>query len=189
MALFSDLIAALGKVTSGLKALASLPRVERAKYRQVMDDTYRLIDTALNMVIIRLGDIQSSDDDREFLREVTNLDNYGDWIQAEREFRLCKSLRAAVRETQTLSGTLAGVLSTADWHALVQQMEAVLASEAQVAAFIGDRFRELADSARAPAASASELGDIKNNIRAVRDELLGEREELIRQEIELYSLV
>lgn len=91
--LFIDLLAALGKVVSGLKAIANLSKAERAKYHQVMDDTYRLIETTLNMVIIGLCDIQAFDNDHNFIQEVTKLDNYADWMQAEREFMLCKSLR------------------------------------------------------------------------------------------------
>ncbi len=53
--LFSDLIDALGKVVIGLKTLASIPKSERERYRKTMDETYRLVDTTLNMVIIQLG--------------------------------------------------------------------------------------------------------------------------------------
>ena len=45
--LFTDLIDAIGKVASGLKAIANLPKAERGKYRQTLDETYRLIDTTL----------------------------------------------------------------------------------------------------------------------------------------------
>lgn len=41
------------------------------------------------MVIIRLGDILLHAADDDLLREATGLDNYSDWVQAEREFRLC----------------------------------------------------------------------------------------------------
>jgi len=34
-----------------------MPRTERETIRRALDETYRLIDTTLNMVIIRLGDI------------------------------------------------------------------------------------------------------------------------------------
>lgn len=57
--------------------------------RQTLDETYRLIDTTLNMVIIRLGDILLRAVDDDFLREAARLDNYNEWMQAEREFRLC----------------------------------------------------------------------------------------------------
>ena len=105
--LFTDLIDALGKVAGGLKAIVNLTKAEREAMRRTLDETYRLIDTTLNMVIIRLGDILLHAADDDFLREATRLDNYNEWMQAEREFRLCRSLRVALRETETLAGKLA----------------------------------------------------------------------------------
>ena len=86
--LFTNLIDALGKVAGGLKAIVNLPKAERETMRQTLDETYRLIDTTLNMVIIRLGDILLLAADDDFLREVVRLDNYSEWMRAEREFRL-----------------------------------------------------------------------------------------------------
>lgn len=84
--LFTDLIDALGKVAGGLKAIVNLPKPEREAMRKMLDETYRLIDTTLNMVIIRLGDILLLAVD-DFLREAARLDIYNEWMQAEREFR------------------------------------------------------------------------------------------------------
>jgi len=56
--------------------------------RQTLDETYRLIDTTLNMVIVRLGDILLFAAVDGFLRVAARLDNDNEWIQAEREFRL-----------------------------------------------------------------------------------------------------
>ncbi len=55
------------------------------------------------MVIVRLGDIVTPEMAPQLLAEATKLDNYGEWRQAEREFRLCKSLRVALRESEGLT--------------------------------------------------------------------------------------
>ena len=109
--LFTDLIDVLGKVAGGLKAIVNLPKAEREAMRRTLDETYRLIDTTLNMVIIRLGDILLHAADDDFLREAARLDNDNEWMQAEREFRLCRSLRVALRETQSLAGKLTGAVN------------------------------------------------------------------------------
>lgn len=96
--LFTDLIDALGKVAGGLKAFVNLPEAEREAMRNTLDETYRLIATTFNMVIIRLGDLLLHAADDDFLREAARLDTYNEWMQAEREFRLCRSLRVALRE-------------------------------------------------------------------------------------------
>jgi hypothetical protein len=56
------------------------------------------------MVIIRLGELQFEKSDDTFLKKVNRLDNGRNWIQAEREFRICRSLRELFREMQTFSG-------------------------------------------------------------------------------------
>jgi hypothetical protein len=114
--LFTDLLDALGKVVTRLKVIFDLPKAEQEKYRQTLDETYRLLDTTLNMVIIRLGDILLKENDSDFLHETARLGNFDEWMQAEREFRLCRSLRVALGETKTLSAKLAGKLTTKDWR-------------------------------------------------------------------------
>jgi hypothetical protein len=187
--LFTDLIDALGKVAGGLKAIVNLPKAEREAMHRTLDETYRLIDTTLNMVIIRLGNILLHAADDDFLREAARLDNYNEWMQAEREFRLCRSLRVALRETETLAGKLAGAVSTNDWDAMLQQMHAILATEGEVAVFIGQQFQRSADDARSANLDAQKTRAIRDALAAFRAALIAERQELIKQELELYTLV
>jgi hypothetical protein len=184
--LFSDMIDALGKVTSALKSAASIPKAERERYRQTMAENYRLIDTTLNMIVIRLGDILLPANEATFVEEAAKLDNYGDWMRAERDFRLCQSLRAALGEMKRFSGQLKAAVSVSDVDALIAMMERTTASEGEVAGFIGDRFRELADAARTASVDSAKL---REDVKAFRDALLDERQQLIRDEIELYSIV
>jgi hypothetical protein len=56
--LFTDLIDGLRKATDGPKALINLPTAEQeAMHHRTLNETYRPIDTTLNMVVIRMGDI------------------------------------------------------------------------------------------------------------------------------------
>ena len=187
--LFTDLIDALGKVAGGLKAIVNLPKAEREAMRRTLDETYRLIDTTLNMVIIRLGDILLHAADHDFLREAARLDNYNEWMRAEREFRLCRSLRVAVREMETLAGTLAGAVSAKDWDGLLQQMRAILATEGELALFIGQQFQQRASDARSAGQDTKRTQSIRDALAAFRAALIAERQELIKQELELYTLV
>jgi hypothetical protein len=185
--IFTDLIDALGKVASGLKAIVNLPKAEREAMRRTLDETYRLIETTLNMVIIRLGDILLLAADNDFLREAARLDN--NWIQAEREFRLCRSLRVALRETETLAGKLVGAVSAKDWDALLQQMHTILATEGEVAVFIGQQFQRSADDTRSANLDVQKIRTIRDALAAFRTALIAERQERIKQELELYTLV
>jgi hypothetical protein len=187
--LFTDLIDALGKVAGGLQAIARLPKAERETIHQTLDDTYRLIDTTVNMVIIRLGDILLQTSDNEFLREVVKLDNCGEWITAERQFRLCSSLRGALRETETLAGKIAGAVSTKDWDALVLQMRTILATEEELGELIGREFRQLAASARSAAQDGKRAQSVRDAVRALRESLVADRQALIKQEVLIFAIV
>ncbi len=184
--IFTDFIDALGKVTDALKRAASIPKNERDRFRQVMADNYRLIDTTLNMIIIRLGDILLPTKEPSFVQEVESLDNFGSWMQAEREFRLCGSLRAALREMQSFSGDFKARVSVRDIDALISIMEGTTAVEHDVADFISTRFRDLADAARVPGCDSARL---RQGIKTFRNSLLNERQLLIQNEIKLYSIV
>ena len=186
---FTDLIDALGKVAGGLKAIVNLPKAERETIRHTLDETYRLIDTTLNMVIIRVGDILLESVDADFLREAARLDNYNEWMQAEREFRLCRGLRVALRETETLVGKLTGAVSTKDWTALLQQMRSILATEGEVAQFIGQQFQQHASAARAAGQDSKQTQAMRDALTAFRAALVGERHELIQSEVALFTMV
>jgi hypothetical protein len=70
-------------VSNGLKIIVSLTKAEREKFRQTMDETYRLIDTTQNLVVIWPGDMLLQDADEDFLREAAQLGNYSEWRQPE----------------------------------------------------------------------------------------------------------
>jgi hypothetical protein len=179
---FTDLIDTLGKVAHGLKAIVNLPRAERETIRRTLNETYRLIDTMLNMVIIQLGDIQLHTDDDDFLREAARLDNYNEWMQAEGEFRLCRSLRVALRETEAFTGRLTRAASAKDWDALQQQMQTILATEGEVALFIGQQFQQLANDARSATRDNQRTPPVRDALTAFRAMLITEWQELIKQE-------
>ncbi len=181
--LFTTLIDTLNKVASGLKTLVNLPIDVREKYRQTIDDTYRMIDITLNMIIIRLGDILL-DDENNFIQGTIELGNYGDWLRAEREFRLCKSLRALVEETETLREKLVGALSTRDWDALVDQLRTIFLTETELAGFIGEQFEAISNSAKQDPPDV-----VRKHIEALRNALIKQRQKLIRQEISFYGIV
>jgi hypothetical protein len=181
--LFADLIDALDKIARGLKAAANFPKDQRDRYRQTMDETYRLIDTALNMVIIRLGDIMLCSD-KEFVEEVGKLDNYSDWMRAEREFRLCKSLRAALSETEKLRQELIGKIITKDWDALCNEMRNALTTEQELALFIAGHFNKLVNSINPQKPHIT-----REQVKRFREELVQKRRELIERETEMYSFI
>ena len=189
ISLFSDLIDALGKVIGGLKTLSGLPKGERDKYRQVLDDTNQLVIATLTMIILRLGDVLRIDKDDDFLTAVYGLDNSKEWLEAERAFRLCKSLRVAVNEAGNLGTRLAGKIAVGDWNALLGQMEQILQGEERLAEYITAHFDKLATKARAAKPGTQGATDVRTAVEQMIGALKQEREQLLRQEVELLNIV
>lgn len=48
-------------------------------------------------------------------------------METERKFRLCQSLRVALRETEGVIADLRGRISTNDWDTLLEQMRLITA--------------------------------------------------------------
>lgn len=185
--LFTDLIDALGKVGGVIKEIAKLPQGERDRFRKVFGETYLLLNTTLTMVIIRLGDMLFKERDGDFVDEVKRLDNFNEWHQAEREFRLCESLRVTLADADHLPAKVLGKTSTRDWKALLECMHAVLAGENTAANYITDKFRELADYARATLPTPEAVNSLRQQVQALRNGLLEERRRLIKQEQDILS--
>lgn len=183
-----DLLNALEKVVTGIKSLMNLPENERNKYYQTMDDTYKLIDTTLVMVIIRLGDILEFQSD-EFLIEVTRLSNYDDWYRAERELRLCRQLRRVRNDTERIRYQLPGKIAVTDWDSLLKEMQNLLTNEDELAFFLSSKFFELSDFAKTVLRNAQPEKAIRDRVEAFRNSLNAERQRLMRQELKLYELM
>src|SRR5690349_13693849 len=123
--LFTDLIDAIEKSINALSKISNLPKDTRDQLRTTFEETFKLLDTSLNMVTIRISEILRMEKATEFKKEIKQLNNDVGWTQAEREFRLCKSLRHTVNETQRLKQKILKFVSVQNWTAMQNQMEAI----------------------------------------------------------------
>ena len=96
------------------------------------------------MVIIRMGDslLHAPDD---FLCKVVGLDNNIEWMPPEREFRFCRSVRVALRETtadgRSEFGCAGGALYRAHQRASLGRLPAYRLMSGMPTETIGDRKR------------------------------------------------
>jgi hypothetical protein len=182
MSFIQDIVQKLWEVAPTLLAL---PKQERDEYRKVLDDTFKMMDTIINMIIIKLGNINHIADDSQFLNEVTLLDNYQDWLTKERDFELCKSLRDTLSETRSARQKLVGKISVNNWDALIGGMEKVLNSERPLAEYISAMFREVSDMPR----NNLKVDQIRETIKGYRDSLDETRHALISLESMMYGVI
>jgi hypothetical protein len=181
MNLFTDLFDSIEKAIRSIKAIANLPKQTRDELRATFEDTFKLLDTSLNMVIIRLGEILRIKDEPTFSMEVSLLNVDANWAQAEREFRLCRSLRHAVNEAGRLKTKLMNSISVQDWDDMLGKMEAILMGEDRLGDFIAERFQVLS------ASTGGTTMQTRQELKQFVDNLNIERRRLIAMETDLYN--
>lgn len=174
----------LKKVFQAIKQIANLPQDTRDELRITFDETFRLLDTSLNMVIIRLGEILRISDDSAFAVEVGQLNFDPSWSQAEREFRLCSGLRHVATETKRLRHKILNHVSVQDWDEMQHQIQEIFRGEDYLGNYIAEKFQRFSDMT---------IGTNKE-MKLVRDELFEfqkalntERRRLINMEIDLFD--
>jgi hypothetical protein len=91
-----ELLNAINTLIEIGERVIKLPSNERQYYRNVVRETFDVLNSALVLVINRLGSLLviPFEDDQQF-NELRNLDNFQEWIQIERSVGLCEVLRAA----------------------------------------------------------------------------------------------
>ena len=186
--MFKDMLDAVEQLGKGIKALTDLPEKDRNRYREVIGETYSLLDSALTMVINRLGDISHIEKDQEFLQSVRELDNLAEWTQLERDVRLCSNLRTAGREMSILWNKLKGRVTLRNqddffrlvYHCLEQ-------GEGKLADHINSSLEQL--SAAGAAATPEVVKELRGDVISIRRVLQEERRLLIEKELSLYSSI
>jgi hypothetical protein len=168
--LFTDAIDALEKISK----LISIPKNERARYRKAIDETCLLLDSAIVLVVKRLGDALMIDDPTAFTLELRSLDNFDDWLARERAVNLCDSLRVVGREMSDLLDRV--VLQ--DSLEFKRLMNDIASGERELAGYISMALERLAQLGRTASTPAS-IDNVRITVRGVRKALLRERLHLI----------
>ena len=184
MIIFMDLINNIASLFKVFNDVKTFPKKEREKYHAIMEENFQLIQSVLNMVIVRLGDILIETDEVTFKREVINLGNYNDWLEVERQFRLCNSLRQARRETEDLWSVVKGKISAKQWDEFMSLISNVLDYEGESASYISQKFNDFSNQSH-----SKSMNDLKDEISKMRTQLMTERRALIELEVNMYNLV
>lgn len=189
ISIFSDIIDTIEQLGKGVIALKNLPKKERQHYRDVLSETYTLLDSAVGLILCRLGDLLQIEDRKDFLKELRSLNNFNEWENIERNVRLCSNLRATGREMQGLADKLLLHISLRNSIAFDRLMYQILESEGRLADFIGSSLSHLADMADMASKSSKGYAKAMKAVRETRDALSKERKSLISSEIEFYKYI
>jgi len=183
--LFSDIIDSIEKVIKGISALKELPQQERNHYREIINDTCVILDSAILLVVNRLGDILMNNDIGKFSEELQTLDNFQDWLKLERDVRLCNNLRVAGREMNSLWSKSSDRLDFQDIKEFKRFMQDIEHGERELANYISLSLARLAENGRLVNRAPLTIDNAKRTVRGVKNALLNERKHLITVQIKL----
>lgn len=181
--MFSNLFNAMDRVVNSLGKLAAIPQNERDQYLNAFRETYFLLNANLNMIILYLGDSRQLND-MEFKNWAYQLDNNKNWLEIERDFRLCGRLRDAYSKSKKLGERLLDRYIIQDWNAMLKQMQSTFMAEDRVAKHISNQFSEMAKkSAMQP------VHEVRKEVEDFREALMKERSRLITNETKLSDMI
>jgi hypothetical protein len=184
--IFTDVIDALEKVGKAVIALKDMPKKQRTAYRDAVRDTYKLLDSALNLVSNRLSDLVqiAKTDQNKFIAELKALDNEQEWKRISRDVRLCETLRIAHREMDGLTLKVMAFVSGRDWENTRKLVDQVLEREGTLANFISNSLKSLAKQAETASQSSDGFDHALKAVSKTNNKLDKERLRLIKSEIE-----
>ncbi|WP_420460383.1 hypothetical protein [Neolewinella sp.] len=182
--MFKELLTLLSSIVGTIGKAASFTKSQRDQYYEVMNETYLLLNTTVNMVIVHTNDVLLVEDEAEFRNRVKQLDVYPKWLEIERKLNLCHGLSRAVSRTKSLKKSLAGKISTQDWQRLVTHMEKVLSDEGELAGMISRKFYDISSSAE-----QTEHQKLREQLYDFRQNLITERHALIQQEMKIHEII
>jgi hypothetical protein len=184
----SEIVDLLIKVGAELSSVANIPKEERKEYRETLSGTYIMLDTTLNMIILRLGDIMLKLDspkhrsEEQFIEEVIKLDNYKGWRDANREFCVCGNLDDLMDKLKGKKDSKFWGLFPLknNWNEMIKHMDKIFTNEREIANYLSIQFKFISEEGRK---SSPDIPAIYVQIRDLRNSLDEIRQKLIESEV------
>lgn len=141
-----DITSKFIKIGKGIKKIGDYSEEKRKFIQTQLDDTFTLLDSALMLVILRLGEIITNEDPYEG----KFLDNDESWIHMERSVRLCENLRSTRRELKKIpTSTIDKLITVKEWDELMKIIDGLLIDEVKIGEAISKAFNSIASETRA----------------------------------------
>lgn len=177
------IVEAIRQISNGVKKVNEFTRDERKKYRKLIDESYILLDSAILLIINRLGDLLNEEEEHEFRDKLKELNNVTEWYDLERDVRLCKNLRYARCEMDRLLDKLKQYVSVSDPKTLNLLIYSIFEAEDKLANYIGQSLDNLASM------HIEDYDIAKKEVQKIRDGLKEIRGKLITQQVEILKSI
>ncbi len=188
--IFTDVIDALERVGKAAVAIKNIPETQRKRISEAVEDSFTLLNSAINLVLLRLDDLLLEDSRSEFINDLKRLGNNQEWRELERDVRLCRKLRELHGEISSFAiKTIPLRVGSRDWANVRVLVDEILEGEGELADFIGRKLSNL--SALAEQANLSNDGYKKTiaSIKRVERRLRKDRQRLLASEISFIESV
>ncbi len=184
----TDVAEAAERLGTAVVRMEGVPGDERQQYRNVVAETFDVLQQAISFPANRLSKILNVPE-AKFADELAALADFGEWERLERAAYLCEPLRAAGREMDGLLDKVKGHLATRDWKRLRELTERLLGGEPEFAYLITSSLQRL--SAMAEEARSSQAGYRKAQkaVKRYRDHLQQLRQLLLAKQLEFYNAI
>ncbi len=171
------------------KQITDLPVNERELYRDAVGETFTLLDSAINLMLSRLGTILSipPSNQQGFIDELYRLNDFKEWEDIERAVSLCQPLRNAGNKLQGSMTIEKDSLSESDRQGLIGLINRLLAGESGFANLISNSLGNLTMMANNVSKSPTDYQKARNAVLEIRNRLKSERKKLIAAETEFYD--
>ena len=121
-----------------------------------------------------------------FKRELFRLEDYDDWLNIEREVRICSNLRVARREMSSIINKFKARISIKDVDELQTKFDEILSTERELADYIAFSLQELSELG---SFNDNEVENVKNEIIDFKNALKAERLKLINIEKNIIEII
>ena len=171
--------------------LANLPKNERDYYRMKIEETYRLFDQVIMLIMNRLGTIKSlpDNDEDEFFKQLRLLNNVEGWIDKERDVRLCKPISDALREMNSILPKIKAKLSLRDDDEVRRMFEIMASGRGFFADYITKSLEDLTKLEEKQPHSHERYLEVRQMVKKKYEEVSQKRKELIAAEMKLYDVI
>lgn len=192
ISLFKDLYEAIRMVAADVRGLAGIPAAKRAEILKSISEAYAILNIATSLVAARLGKVlerAALGNAQAFAEELAALQSFQGWYDIEREASLCSAMRSTQAALNKSLGGLVSRKAVRDWPTVQAQMVKVLGNESDLARHITTTLESLSKLAPVVLESPAEFERARGLVQAARDDLLAERQQMIRDEAALYDVI
>jgi hypothetical protein len=203
----SGMLFEMGKALVRMK---DLPEEERQRYRDVIHETYVLLESAILLVMNKLASLinmankyhlilegakrypehsqeyrdQARDISMQFVLELGKLGSPQEWEEVEQKVSLCTPLSDVAGEIESFRSKLRARVSFQDTDIVKRGISDILKEERPFAQFISSNLKELASLMKEAGQSDAGLEKAMKKVFEVRDEFDSIRNSLIEAELE-----